>query len=63
MARLAAAGAAHASCLTNRIWREVIVQHELGFGQPAEPVNELLIIGGTERGHTKRLGFAARKQG
>jgi hypothetical protein len=53
----AAAGRAHAPGFTDRIRREVVVQHEALFARAFEAVDELLIIAGAERRNTRSPGF------
>ena len=55
-------GAAHASGLTNRIGREVVVKQELLLVGARQRVDVLLILAGTERGNHHRLCFAAGEQ-
>ena len=62
MADLAPSRRAGASGFADRIMREVVVQQERLFIRPLQRVDELLILGGAERGHHQRLGLAAGEQ-
>ena len=62
VADLAAAGRAGAAGFADRIMREVVVQHERLFIRPLQRVDELLVLGGAERGHHQSLGLAAGEQ-
>ena len=59
----AAAGKAETTDFTDRIGREVIVQHEVGVAQTVEPIDHLLgVFGSKRRGHD-RLRFTTGEQG
>ena len=51
-----------AADFTDRIGREVIVQHEVFVGQAGQPVDHLLGVLGAERGRADRLRFTAGEQ-
>src|SRR5690606_39970603 len=63
VADLATASGAHATALTHRIGREVVVQQEGVFLLAFEGVEDLRIAGGAECGYDQRLGFATGEQG
>ena len=62
MADFAASGAAHAAGFTDRVGREVVMQHEVFAVFARQRVDDLLILAGAERGDDQRLRFAAREQ-
>ena len=62
VADFAAAGRAHAAGFTDRVGREVVVQHEVLLVGAFERVDELLVFAGAERGDDERLRFAAGEQ-
>src|SRR5690606_19607785 len=59
---LATTRAAHAASFTNRVRREVVVQHGTVFALAFECVDGLRIACGTQCGNTDRLRFTAGKQ-
>src|SRR5690606_34646478 len=63
VADFAAAGGAHAPTLTDRVRREVVVQHEGVFLLAFQGVEQLRVAGGAEGGNHQSLGFAAGEQG
>ena len=63
VADLAPAGRAHPSGLTDRVRREVVVEHEVLPILALQRVDVLLILAGAERGDDHRLGLAAGEQG
>ena len=63
MAGFAARRGAEAADFTDRIGREVIVQHEARVGEALQPVDHLLGFLGAERGGDDRLRLAAGEQG
>ncbi len=62
MADLATARRAEATDFTDRIGREVIVQHEVLVRQAVQAVDHLLRVAGAQRRGRDRLGLAAREQ-
>src|SRR5690554_687503 len=62
VADFTAAGATHATTLTYRIGREVVVEHEGVFLLAFQGIQQLRVTGGTQRGHDQRLGFATGEQ-
>ena len=58
----ATAGATDTANFTNRIGREVIVQHEVGFEVAVQRIDELFVIAGAQSGHNQTLCFAACEQ-
>src|SRR5690606_22980443 len=52
----------HATGLTNRVRREVVVQHEMILALAFEGVDGLRVTRSTERGHADRLRFTAGEQ-
>ena len=63
MADFAAARGTHAARFTDRVGREVVVQHEVLTGFAVQRVDDLLVLTGAQRGHDQRLGFTAGEQG
>src|SRR5690606_38519810 len=59
----AAAGGAHATTFTDRVGREVVVQHEGVFLFAFQGVEQLRVTGGAQSGHHQCLGFATGEQG
>jgi hypothetical protein len=62
VADFAAAGRTGAAGLTDRVGREVVVQHEGGLVGPRQAVDILLVLAGAERGNDDGLGLAAGEQ-
>ena len=62
VADFAPPGRAHAAGLADREGREVVVQQEGLFVGALQRVDQLLVLGGAERGHHQRLGLAAGEQ-
>jgi len=62
VACFAATSEAKTAHFTDRIGREVIVQHEVIVGEPLQPVDHLLSVFGAQSGGADRLSFAAREQ-
>ena len=62
MTDFAATRRAEAAHFTDRIGREVVVQHEAGIAEAFQTIDHLLGILGAERGGANRLGFAAGEQ-
>ena len=58
----AAASGAHTTTLTDRVRREVVVQHEGVFALAFEGVQQLRVASGTEGGNDQCLGFATGEQ-
>jgi hypothetical protein len=62
VADFAAAGRTGAAGLTDRVGREVVVQHEGGLVGPRQAVDILLVLAGAEGGNDDGLGLAAGEQ-
>ena len=62
MADLAATRRADTASLTDRVGREVVVQHEVRTALADEGVDDLLVLAGAECGDNHRLGLAAGEQ-
>ncbi len=58
----AAASEAETPDFTDRVWREVVVQHEVGIAQAFQTIDHLLCIFGAESNRTDRLRFTAGEQ-
>ena len=63
MADFATARGAHAARFTDRVRREVIVQHEVLAELAGKRVDDLLVLAGAERGHDQCLRLATCEQG
>src|SRR5690606_37234799 len=57
-----ASGGTEAAYFTDRIGREIIVQHEALVGEAFQPVEHLLAFLGAQRGGADRLSLAAGEQ-
>ena len=62
VADFATAGGAETTDFTDRIGREVVVEHEMLVTQAGQAVDHLLGVLGAKRGGADRLGFAAGEQ-
>src|SRR5690606_20964278 len=63
MADFATARRTHAAGFTNRVRREVVVQHERLLVGAGQGVDHLFVFAGAERGNNDSLRFTAGKQG
>ena len=62
VADFAATGTAHAASFTDRVWREVVMQHEGFFVFSSKAVDDLFVIAGAEGRYNQSLCFATCKQ-
>ena len=62
MADFPAARAGHATDLANRVWRKIVVEHEVLLVSALKQIHELLVLAGAQSRNHQSLGFSAREK-